>query len=428
LLAASCASYPSEAARALDDLRGGRFEAAATALEDTPGFLGPAGAGAVRLAAGDWAGAQESLLEAAEVVDGLDREGLLEPAAVIEDLGALLVNERVNSYRGEGFERVQVHAMLALAFLAQGRLESVGVEVRRANQLLEREEELYETQYAAGGLGHFLSALSYELRGDLDDALIDYRRMDEKDLAPTLVGPELVRLARRLRREDLLPELEERYGEPEPVPEGHARVILIAGVGLAPEKFEASLAVPTGAGVVALAVPGYRARPQPVKALELELAELDLDVRSVVVEDLGAIAERNLDDRLGLLALRSGARAASRTVVSKQLRDSDQYLAAFAVDMFSIFAERADLRSWLTLPDTWQVAQAWIPAGVHGLSVEAVGVRSAELGRYELLPGETLIVFARTVDRSLFAHVLGGAAVDPEPLAPGVLQSGSPPL
>jgi hypothetical protein len=89
------------------------------------------------------------------------------------------LNDTALAYRGEGFERVYVHACLGMAYLAQGRLDDVFVEVRRANKILEAEEGLYEKEYRAGGLGHFLSATTYELLGKWDDAAIDYRRMVE---------------------------------------------------------------------------------------------------------------------------------------------------------------------------------------------------------------------------------------------------------
>ncbi|QDU65775.1 COG3014 family protein [Engelhardtia mirabilis] len=406
---ASCASYPDRYQGALDDLRGGRFSEAASAFEDKAGgFLGAAEAGTIRFAAGDWETAERDLLRAAELADGFDAEAPITAGGVTEDLGSLLVNESVRTYEGEGFERVQVHGMLALTFLAQGKLEDALVEARRANQRLEREEKLYETDYEAGGLGHFVSALCYELRGELGDTLIDYQRMDEKGLAPSLVGPELGRVAAVLRREDVLAELEPRFGPAPVVPEGSARVVLIAGVGLVPFKSEDSLKLVTPAGVVAWAIPKYVERPQPVSSVELVIVDHGQTVRSTVIEDVGAVAERNLSDRIAILATRSGARAASRTVLAKQLRDSDKQLAALAVDIFSLATENADRRSWLTLPNTWQVAQAFVPAGPLTLAVDALGGLSIDFEPIVVSAGETVIVLARTVDRSLFAHIVGG--------------------
>jgi hypothetical protein len=421
LLLCACASYPDRHREALDDLRRGRFEEAASSFGDVPGFLGPAEAGTVRFAAGDWAGAQEQLLAAVQVIAALEDRGPLSASGLAEDAGTLLLNESAAAYPGEGFERIQVHALLALTFLAQGNLEGVGVEVRRADRLLQQEQELYSAEYPAGGLGHWISALAYELRGEPDQALIDYRRMAEKGLAPSLVGPELMRLAASLRRDDLLPQWEQQYGPAPVVPSGSARVVLIAGLGLAPVKVEEALRLPTPAGVVAWAVPNYVARPQPVEALELDLGPGRPRVRTVVIESIAEVAERNLQDRLALLATKSAVRAGSRTVLAKNLRDSDNYGAALAVDLFSLFAERADLRSWLTLPDNWSAAQVFLPAGVHRLTLTALGGDRRELGQFEFEPGETVFVLARTVDRSLFAHVVGGRPLDdrsPAPSAP----------
>ena len=62
------------------------------------------------------------------------------------------------------------------------------------------EAKLYEKEYLAGGFGHFLSAVAYELRGENDQAYIDYVRMHEKGVGGELVRSALVRLARRLGR------------------------------------------------------------------------------------------------------------------------------------------------------------------------------------------------------------------------------------
>lgn len=412
LLLAGCASYPERQAEALDDLQGGRFEAAASALGDnTEGFLAAVEPATVRFVAGDWEAAKTEFLRAAAMADAFERGAPVDVAGLAEGVGTLLFNETAGTYEGEGFEHVQVHAMLALSFLALGDLEGALVEARRANQRLEREEELYDADYEAGGLGHFVSALAYELRGELDDAVIDYRRMDEKGLAPDLVLPELGRLARATRRDDLIPDLERRLGELPEVPADAARVVMICGVGLAPFKVEESFQLATPNGVVAFAVPDYAERNQPVDAVDLVVVNHGHRARSAVVERVGTVARLNLADRIALLATKSAARAGARFAAAKSLRDDDNYFGAFLVDVFAVASERADLRSWLTLPDTWQVAQVFVPPGVVELSVEALGGEAADFAPIALAPGETALVLARTIDRTLHAHLVGGATV-----------------
>ena len=56
--------------------------------------------------------------------------------------------------------------------------------------------------------------------------------------------------------------------------------------------------------------------------------------------------------------------------------------------------------------------------GVHTLELSSLGGGFSALGTYDLEPGETLIVLARSFDQQLFAHVLGGDRIDlPTPSA-----------
>ena len=201
---ASCATYNERTEEALRAFEGGRFgEARLAYLEDAgSGFLPAAEAGMAALTGGDWENALAHLTDASDAVREVEDEALISPENAGELLLSWTVSEGASEYEGEGYERVMLHACLGLAYLTQGKVEDVHVEVRRANALLENEEKLYEAEYGAGGLGHFLSAVAYELTGDLDDAYIDYKRMQEKGLGGNLTGRALVRLADRLGRDD----------------------------------------------------------------------------------------------------------------------------------------------------------------------------------------------------------------------------------
>jgi len=234
LACCGCASYTQRTAAAMADFQGGRFEQAHAAFADpdTTGsdFLGPAEAGTVALTAGDWETARADLDRAAAQVKELEDRALISASEVAESLASLALNESVKTYQGEGYERVMVHVMLALTYLAQGRLEGVWVEVQRANKLLESEEKLYEKEYKAGGMGNFMSAVAYELFDKPADAYIDYKRMEAKGVGSELAGRALVRLGTRLGRDDELPTWIERYGPDLERPEGAASVVLLAGV------------------------------------------------------------------------------------------------------------------------------------------------------------------------------------------------------
>jgi hypothetical protein len=417
LLGTGCASYPERTAGALHDFQSGHFERAerAYADEDDVGsaFLSGAEAGTVALTAGEWDRALEHFGRAVDAVRDVEGRALAGAERLGETLASWAINDMARAYRGEGFERVYVHCGLALAYLAKGRVDDVYVEARLANQLLESEEELYETKYEAGGWGHLISAVTYELIGDRDDAYIDYQRMVEKGVGTSLAGRALVRLASELGRKEDLARLEAEHGPDVARPAGAASVIVLAGVGLGPYKVEAVLPIPTGDGLFQMAVPGYVERPQPVSALRLVDTSSGSSVRTDLVERVTKVAIENLEDRLLWIAAKSAARGLLKRELTQKLEKEYDEVGLIAGNLFTLFTERADLRSWLTLPDSFQAGRMFVPPGVRGFTLEAVGGESLDLGSYELDSGETMLVFARTIGTRLHAHVIGGNPVDP---------------
>ena len=143
--------------------------------------------------------------------------------SLTESLLTLAINESQADYPGEGYEKVMLHVMLGLCHLTRFDAESVLVEARRVDELLTGEEELYGSEYGAGGIGHFMSAMAYELAGKPGEAYIDYQRMRDKGMGGDLVASALRRLARRLGRADDLARWEEEFGEGGPDPDRESR-------------------------------------------------------------------------------------------------------------------------------------------------------------------------------------------------------------
>lgn len=422
LSSAGCQTYNDKTSAAFSDFEQGRFEAAMTTygegeVVDSP-FLAGAEAGTAGLAAGNWDAALEYFGQASSAIAAFEEEALLSAANTGELLMSWVLNDGMKEYRGEGYERVMMHSSYALAFLAVGAVEDALVEVRLANDILEHEEELYEKEYGAGGLGHFISAVGYELVDRPDDAYIDYERMEAKGLGGELVGRSLVRLARSLARTDEAERWEAQYGPDIERAANAARIVVIAGVGLGPEKEQGTLTLPLEDGIFQLSIPIYHSKPQPVPGVELEVVGEGQPIRSVVIENVAEVARKNLADRIAWLTAKSAIRGVMKLQLTKRLGEDHGGWGALAGILFTLTSERADLRSWRTLPDTWQACRLFLPPGSHELVLRAVGGDSVPLGTYEFEPGETLFIYARTLGHRLHAHVVGGSPVqspDPEP-------------
>ena len=223
------------------------------------------------------------------------------------------------------------------------------------------------------------------------------------------------RLAPHLTRADEAQALLERFGPHEAPPENYANVILLAGVGLAPEKLGDTLAVPTGNGFFQMSVPRYQFWNQPVAGLRLLHEESGLELDSVLVENVEDVASRNLSDRLTWMSAKSIARGVGKVALTNHLGDEHGPLAELAGNLFTMLTEQADLRAWRTLPANWHAARLFVPPGVSSFRLTAIGGEAIELEPLLLDAGESLIIIARSIDRSLVAHVIGGTAVDLEP-------------
>ena len=416
----ACATYNERVEAPLDAFERGDFEAAEQlfgehAAEASP-FLAAAEAGTAAFVAGDFEGALAHLHRAEDEVRDVEERALIGGEGLSEDLLSLVVNEGQQAYAGEGYERVMLHAMLGLCYLTRGSVDDVLVEARRVDRLLTAEETLYETEYRAGGLGHFLSAIAYELKGKPGEAFIDYGRLAEKGLGGELTDAALRRLGARLGRLD---EVElDASGVGELPPPDWPSVVLVGGLGLGPAKREIRIDVPIDGGVFAWSVPDFDGGVDGGATLDLVLPARDVRVRAAELEDVAAVAKRNLEDRIAWLAVRSAVRGLIKRQAAEELRrDRDTEWLAVAVDLFTIATERADLRAWRTLPQRWVGARAFLPPGESvELSLATDDGAPVPLGTFRLERGETMFILARALRSGLTAHVIGGERLE-EPAA-----------
>lgn len=103
-----------------------------------------------------------------------------------------------------------------------------------------------------------------------------------------------------------------------------------------------------------------------------------------MAENVTAIAGKTLEDRMTLVYLKSGGRAllkflAAEKAKSEMSKDSDNklrnFLGSLAVDLAVGATERADLRTWRTLPAEFQITRVHLPAGEYSVRVTSTDAR-----------------------------------------------------
>lgn len=354
---------------------------------------------------------------------------------VTTESAAFLTNDNLLPYEGEDFEKVMINMVMALNYVYLDQIENALVEARKVDQKLNVINDKYadkKNAYKEDAFARYLAGILYEAGGEqeLNDAWISYRKSMAtfKDYAdiyktpiPTMVIQDAMRLTDTLGQRDILEEIKKEYPnidwKPMKSPKGQGELIFVSYNGKAPKKEDRFIDIPLSPDAIAivlatanqnndvktaargvtamqgqivrLALPKFVPQKSEVAYAEVSLIPQDggasVSGRTLLMEDITAIAMKNLDDRIIRITAKAVARAAVKkvlaTAVEKKAEKEGGALAgliAGSVAHAAAFAtEQADKRSWRTLPDEIQIARIAVPSGTYDLRVKYVGKNGA---------------------------------------------------
>lgn len=302
--------------------------------------------------------------------------------SVSEQAGALAINDAQRSYTGEPYERAFLHVYSALGYLEQGKRDAARVEMLQLDVLLGNLDR--GKPFPGAALPRYLSGMVFEAGGEWSDAMIAYRKAYEAyrsyatgAAAPRALGRDLVRVATRLGLDEEAARYREEFGlKDESGSSGQAELIVLLHSGLAPVKQEGGVTVPTATGrLVSVSMPYYGPKHSP----EITTATVTVNgaaARSELAEDIDAAARAALETQRGAILARTAGRAAVKYEASRQA-GRDNELVGLAINIAGLVTERADTRSWSTLPARIHVLRLPVPAGEHIARIELIDRRGA---------------------------------------------------
>jgi hypothetical protein len=261
----------------------------------------------------------------------------------------------------------------------------------------------------------------YEELGEWSDAMIAYRKAYEaykkyqenfSVAMPGMLKLDLIRLARREGLTDELAKYQEEFGitpnankSPAAGPEGE--LVFILNNGLAPIKREHVIStwVPSPATdkhpkraaqqkpgaqakpetpappiMVNIALPYYESRPNRIAKARISVSGKQAETQ--LMENIDAIARTSLTSRMPAITARAVARAIAKGAIQQSVdkagQDNDNAAAAkligsLLIRVAAVATERADTRSWLTLPANVQLARLSLPPGTYDVTVDLLG-------------------------------------------------------
>ena len=168
---------------------------------------------------------------------------------------SLLTNPEVSPYRGEDFELVLLHYYKAINYLNQDELDNALIECRRLNIKLEQLNDRYDNRknrYAVDAFALNLAGMIYEASGEINNAFISYRNAYEayeayykkffNVSAPRQLKKDLLRTAYLIGFDDELAYYEKKFDMSySPEKPGLGEIIIFWHTGLGPVKNEWSI-------------------------------------------------------------------------------------------------------------------------------------------------------------------------------------------
>ncbi len=376
------------------------------------------------------------------------------------ETAAFLTNDTALPYEGEAYEHVMINVVKALNYAAQGQLQEALVEARRIDHRLNvLSDRVKDGGYRNDGFARYLSGMLYEAAGDLNNAFIAYRNALEAYEAarawsrtprPGALPSDVLRTAEALHLTTELDEYRRQFPEitwePFSRQQQLAQVVLISYNGRAPRKEDRYLDLPISLDALQLVLlnRGFSPSPHRHRAADSVLYGLNgrvvrialprlvpqkttvpfetmtltdtaghaVTVKSELVHNVTALAEKSLMDRLPQITAKALARAATKFALAEGAtrgaqqaagKDAAPWVGLFVgllTKGFAVASEEADKRSWQTLPDEIHVARAWVAPGRYRLAVQPAGhlaPSTTDPSSVELAAGQTIFLIQRVM-------------------------------
>lgn len=309
--------------------------------------------------AGDYKGSNAALQKADDLTDIKDYHSITKVSA------SMLGSATMVQYKGEDYEKVLINAMMAINFLMLKDMDNANAMTRRLNDKLHKYRYEAKKNYEQNPFAFYLSALVWEAVKDWDNAYINFKNVYDLDPSIPYLQEDLIRAAHRARREEDLVKWKKKWPKVvEANLKENGELILLFQEGWAPVKRPN----PEFARIPKL----YPVSNQTERArIEIDQGPTETSQKIFSVQDT---AIKNLEDQYAAMIAGRAAGIAVKAVAADQLRQKNELLGQLAWIGMNI-ADQADLRQWMSLPGSFNVAKMRIRPGKYRARV--VGLNSA---------------------------------------------------
>jgi hypothetical protein len=351
---------------------------------------------------------REYFAETYKLIQQNQQGAKIELSRGFENLSAFVSNDNAIRYDVPLYEQSMLHSYQTLNYLSQNDLSGALVEVRRANQVQETAlknnanaskpnsvvnstnlpKKYPSMSHVIGSVKNgfqnaytfYLSALLYEAVGQKNDAYIDYKKA--LDIYPdnSYLQQDIWRLATTLQMTNDISFFKQHF--PSKITKkiaayNQGQVIIIVENGIISAKQEASLSLPIYTShnemrLYSVALPIYPNQLTTYPPLIVSYQGKTYQAEEIV--RLQSLAAKQLKDELPAIITRQITRLIAKEKIRETLMRKGNDIGNIFANIYNLASEKADTRSWSTLPDSIDILRLGLPEGVHMLDLKVNGI------------------------------------------------------
>ncbi|AAZ26725.1 COG3014 family protein [Colwellia psychrerythraea] len=339
----------------------------------------------------------------------------------IENIQAVVSNDNATRYDIHYYEQSMLHCYQALNYLNQNDLSGALVEIRRANlvqqkalqanqqALFDSQEEMSKKGVSSESLASkypsmstaigkvkngfqnaytfYLSGVLYEAAGQANDAYIDYKKALEIYPHNVTVQKDVWRLATKLGMTNDIQLFGNRFssditrGNHQTVDNRKSltksgQLVVLVEQGIIPSKQEVSIHLPIFTShndmrFYSLALPSYQNRLRQYSGLSLNYQGNTYQSQEIV--RLQSLAAKQLQDEMPAIVTRQVVRLVAKEELRQQMSRKGGDVGNILAGLYNIASEKADTRSWSTLPDSIHILRLDLAPGQQEVELNING-------------------------------------------------------
>lgn len=385
---------------------------------------------------GSYPDSRDSWLQADGKVREWEESVKMDTSKVVGNIGSFLINDTTRRYDGRDYEKVLLSVRLALDHLALGDWDAARVEIKKMHEreaiIAEfRSKELDEAKQKSEEKG--LQTTSFKelngypvetldapevraLKNAYESAIANYlagfvyESLGESSLAAAGYRKAIEMRPHEKLLEEGLKGLDKRASQARNRKAGVDTLFLVES-GNAPAITSRTLPIP-------LPLPtknGYQVVMTPISWPVVEAMDAPVVPGSIGVDDksqplvmvtsVDLMARRAMSDEMPGIIIRSSIRAIAKGAAQKAIQDNSASMGlagsflSLAAGVAAVASEKADERTWRTLPGVYSVGRTVLTPGSHRISISTpVG----QITRDVQLSGAHAVVVLRTSGNALY--------------------------